>query len=204
MEKSRLVRAATVFLVLSLPTLCFADQYSYSDPWKIKKQGKFFEIFGEPFTVQAIEKLPKSKDVIKDNACYYQYRLIIRRPGRDDGSGVSSYKGLRSRLYYWAATLNTNPYALLFQERDVYQHPNPDPNKVDVYLVQALRPGRYRIALGIIPYPMIGDYSLKTLIRLYGHDYATYYTILRDILSKTNIYKIIFDQVKDLAKEKNA
>ena len=193
MRKCRLVCGIIFFIVLGLSEITFAY------PWKVVKRGESFPLFGRPFSIDQLIENPD--EVIKNNHCYYTYKFIINRPSGDNGWGIAQYGNIRARLYYWAATLDTNPYATLYSDKDVYQHPHSNPRKVVVHLLNGLTPGKYRISVGIIPYPMYGNYSFRKIIQFYRGPYVSF---LKDVITavsaatpQTALLKILGSKVTD-------
>ena len=177
MKKIFICKILAVLLVL-----CIAGA-AHAVPWKTVKPGKYFPLFGKPIQLESVHT---TREICKDGKCYYTYKLIIKRPSRDDGWGRADFRGFKARLHYWSATIGYNPYITLAKEKRVFQNTHQDPHKIVVHIMQGLRPGKHRISVGIIPYPMIGNYSLKKVIQLYRGPYVTFLKDLKTLLSAIN------------------
>lgn len=166
------------FIILGSSEMVFADV-----SFETVKHGKHFLLFGSPISIDQVIENPN--EIIKDNNCYYTFKLIINRPSGDNGWGISQYNGpagnISARLYYWAATLDTNPYFYLYSDKDVYQEPHSNPRKVVVHLLNGLTPGKYKIVVGIIPYPVYKDYDVRKMIKLYRKGFVSWLKDLKTI-----------------------
>jgi len=141
----------------------------HADPWRVTKGGNYCPFLGSPIHVVDVDVV---KEIQKDGNVYYQYKFIVQRPSLDNGWGVSTYYGINYRLYYWAALTGTSPYASLYNGFDIWQRQHANNRFIVVHSLQGLapRPEPYYIRLGIIPYPMIGKYSCRTIIKYYRSD----------------------------------
>jgi hypothetical protein len=176
--------------------LCFIfTSTSFADPWRVIKQSKNSPYYGSAIKVLKVKVI---KEVIKNGKAYYQYKIIIQRPSWDDSTGVVRSNPLNWRLYYFAASPGYNPYWSLYEGLTVGQFRKKNhPRKIVTYLFEGFKPSllKRRIRVGIIPYPMVAGYDVRSAINAYRSDYKT---LLEILLKKTTLAAALIDKGKDI------
>lgn len=159
------------------------DGYDLADTWIRIRTAQAGPVFGAPMRIEDVVLAGESDN---RGVVHNIYKFIIRRPGIDDGRGVGIHAAGNFRLYYWAALTEKMNYLNIaaYDEKNVYQDIDFDPNKVLVNLQDGLTPGTYNIVVGIYPYPYIYGYSFKTAIQLYRSNYVAF---LMALLKNTSI-----------------
>jgi hypothetical protein len=103
------------------------------------------------------------------------------------------------RLYYFAAGTGKDPYWSIYRGLTVGQHKkHGHPRKIVLYLFEGYRPNnkyKKRIRIGILPYPMVAGYDIKSAIYAYRSDYKT---LLQYLLKMTTLGGVVISKVKDL------
>jgi len=188
------------FLSLLISTNCLGE------PWRVVKDNYWSPTFGQPMKTLDVVT---TKEIVKQDAVYYSYKIVIQRPSKDDGTGVGRANWLDYRLYYWAALSGTDPYMTLYNDFEIFQSPHNNPRRIVIHLLEGLRPGKYNISVAVIPYPMIAGYSLKKLIQaarnpytlLFGDPLANFFSDLQTAVTSVSpqaaIGGIVYAHAKD-------
>lgn len=177
--------------------------------------------FGKPFKVLYIEdkeKAPTKDYRDKDERYKYQYKMVLRRPSKDNFSGVAEIAGVKLRLYYWAAEVSDDPYTVIMyggEEHKISQRLHKpllndfyrtfdDYTKVEIHFDGGLKPGKHKIRVVIFPYPMITDtISYKDVLKYYPEEAIN---IIEAFLKNSNPVSMatyyVYNKLNDIRKEK--
>jgi len=169
---------------------------SFADPWRITKYPRSSPFYGQPFKVLKVDVV---KEIIKDGKAYYQYKIILKRPSWDDTTGVVRTNSFNLRLYYFAAGVGKDPYISIYRGLTVGQHKkHGHPRKIVLYLFEGYRPDnkyKKRIRIGLLPYPMIAGYDVRSAIGVHRSDYKSLLSVLLQIAT---IKEAILGKIKDV------
>ena len=187
-------------LIVSVPSTGYGANFQY-----IGKTPSSF--FGRPFEVLEVQPTGKDFQDKLNKKIYYTYRVVLQRPGRDNGWGVARIGGVRMRLYYWAAADVASPFTALAKYKAFQDIHSVSDDKVIVNIQSGLPPGKRRIRIAIFPYPMLTKYySLRDLLRYEPVEYARYVKdILENIAASSSpmafLALMLLDKIEDLGVE---
>ena len=158
--------------------------------FKTKKYPRQWDFYGKPLNVEKVIYTGK-KFINQETGKYnYVYKILVRRPSKDNGEGIVKNNVLDHRIFYWAAHDGWNLRIALLNNMSVYQDITPDnPRYITINIQLGLAPQRHRIRIAAIPYPMIGGtYRFRDVMQLYRNSYLNW---AKDLLTATTPQGIV-------------
>lgn len=134
------------------------------------------EFYGAPLFIEEIQYTGK-RWLGTDDKYSYGYRVIIRRPGEDNGSGIVYLGDIPFRILYWAGEAERllSDFIPSVYGYETYQDWNPNkPRQLILYFKDTFPPGKYSMKIAPLPYPSSHGSTLAKYVKLVRSDEASY------------------------------
>jgi len=196
--KKLLFSIGILFLFITTTSFAFAE---INLKFKTISYPRQWNFYGQPLKVEKVTYVGK-KFINQDTGKYvYGYKVIVKRPSKDNGWGVVN-DGMNHRIFYWAAHDGWDLRIAISNNMGIYQDETPNnPRHITLYITLGLAPQTHRIRIAAIPYPMYSNTgSFRDVIQLHRNSYINW---AKDLITATTpigfVGSIAWGAVKDVA-----